>query len=83
MKEFKTYDDSILVEGKKYKWSGFSEGHFFDERWIDTKCKIRKIEGEIVYIYDYNDNKEYKFDNYSLKSTNITFKPIKGVDYGI
>jgi len=74
-KEFKTYDNTILEEGKTYKWSGYSEGLYSDYRWIDTKCKIRKIEGDKIFIYDYNDLKEYEYDNTKLKNMNITFKP--------
>ena len=73
-KEFKTYDNTILEEGKIYRWSGFSEGLYSDYRWIDMKCKIRKIEDDKIFIYDYNDIKEYDYDNEGLRKLRITFK---------
>ena len=78
--EYKTYDNTILVEGKKYKWSGCSDGLYTSHRWTDMKCKIRKIDGDIIYIYDYYDNKEYKFTKEDLRLTSITFK-LRKVDF--
>ena len=72
-KEFKTYDNTILVEGKKYRWSGFSEGLYTDYTWKDMKCKVRKIEGDKIFIYDY-DEKEHEYNNKSLSKMRITFK---------
>jgi hypothetical protein len=73
-KEFKTYDNTILVEGKKYRWSGFKEGLYWDNSWKYCKCKIRKIEGDKIFIYDYDDMKEYDYDNNGLSNLQITFK---------
>lgn len=73
-KEFKTYDNTILVEGKKYRWSGFSDGLYTSYRWIDRKCKIRKIEGDKIFIYDYDDIKEYEYDNKGLQTMEINIK---------
>ena len=74
MKEFKTYDNTILQVGKKYRWSGFSEGLYVDTSWSNMKCKIRKIEEDKIYIYDYDDGKEWAFTNEQLKKKQVTFK---------
>lgn len=73
-KEFKTYDNTILEEGKKYRWSGFSEGLYSNRSWSHCKCKIRKIEGERIFIYDYDDMKEYDYTNSGLQNMRVTFK---------
>ena len=73
-KEYKTYDNTILIEGKKYRWSGYSEGHYVDTVWSFSRCKIRKIEGNKIFIYDYSDNKEWEFTNKSLRENRVTFK---------
>ena len=77
MKEFKTYDNTILVEGKKYNWSGFSEGLYTDTSWKNLKCKIRKISEDSIDIYDYDDNKEWTFSSNDLKRNRVTFKKRK------
>jgi hypothetical protein len=75
--EYKTYDNTILVEGKKYRWSGYSEGLYTDFGWKNFKCKIRKIDDDKIFIYDYSDNKEYKYTNEGLKRNGVTFKKKK------
>ena len=74
MKTFKTYDDTILVEGKKYRYSGCCDNLYNSFSWIDMKCKILKIEDDKIYIYDYDDMKEIIYTNRCLKNNNITFK---------
>lgn len=77
MTNFRTYDGTILKEGRKYLWSGFKEGLYNDFTWVDFKCKIVKIDGIFITIYDYDDNKEYDFVNKGLEGNNVTFKKIK------
>ena len=62
-KEFRTYNGFILKEGKKYKWSGFSDGLYTAYRWTDCKCKIKSVDGDKITIYDYRDNIEYNYNN--------------------
>jgi len=72
--EFKTYDNTILVEGKKYKWSGYCDsGLYTSTKWTNIKCKIRKIEEDKIFIYDYYDNKEWIFTNKELCENNVKF----------
>jgi hypothetical protein len=72
--EFKTYDNTILIQGKKYWWSGYCDcGLYTSESWHNTKCKIRKIEGNKIFIYDYQDNKEWEFTNEELCKNNVRF----------
>ena len=75
-KEFKTYDNTILQVGKKYRWSGFSESLYVDTSWINTKCKIIKIDEDKIYIYDYVDEKEWVFSNKDLQKMQVTFKKL-------
>lgn len=81
MKEFKTYDLTILKLNKKYFWSGCSENLYTSYKWNDNSCKIIKIENNKIFIYDYYDNKEYDYDNNSLKENNVLFikKNLKNV----
>ena len=73
-KEFKTYDNTILVEGKRYRWSGNSDGIYTSFKWSNTHCKIIKIDTDKIHIYDYSDIKEYVFTNHLLEKSQITFK---------
>jgi len=73
--KYKTYDNTILVEGKKYKWSGYCDsGLYTSTKWSNMKCKITKINSNIVFIYDYDDNKEYTFTNEELCKNKVIFK---------
>lgn len=79
--EYKTYDNTILVEGKKYRWSGYCEsGLYTSTKWTNLKCKIRKIDGNQIFIYDYDDNKEWIFTKEELEENSVTFKKIKKYD---
>ena len=72
--EFKTYDNAILIEGKKYWWSGHCDcGLYTSESWHRNKCKIRKIEGDRIFVYDYGDGKEWEFTNEELRKNSVTF----------
>ena len=74
MKTFRTSDRTILVEGKKYRWSGFNDAsRFFNYRWIGLKCKVTKIDGDKITIYDYDDDEETTFDNEALDKINAKF----------
>ena len=72
--EYKTYDNTILIVGKKYYWSGYSEGLYTDFIWRNFKCKIKRIEGDTIFIYDYSDNKEYDYKNDGLQKNAVKFK---------
>ena len=73
--EYKTYDNTILVEGKKYRWSGYCEsGLYTSTKWTNLKCKIRKIDDDKIFIYDYDDDKEWIFTNKELLENKVTFK---------
>ena len=74
-KEFKTYDCTILKDGKSYRWKGVTENLYNTIRWKGY-CKIRKIEGDKIFIYDYFDNKEYEYTNVGLEKSQIEFKRI-------
>ena len=72
--EYKTYNNTILVEGKKYRWSGYCEsGLYTSTKWTNLKCLIRKIDGDKINIYDYEDNKEWEFTNKELHKNRVTF----------
>lgn len=73
-KTFVTYDGTILKEGKKYRWSGCSEGLYTGYHWKNLKCKIKYIYGEKIYIYDYDDKTEYEYTNTYFIENNVTFK---------
>ena len=75
VKKFKTYDNSILIVGEKYKWSGFCEsGLYSSTSWKDLKCKVERIENGKIFIYDFLDNKEWEFTNDELRKNMVTFK---------
>lgn len=38
------------------------------------KCKIKKIDGDKIFIYDYDDNKELEFTNDELRKNMVIFK---------
>ena len=78
-KEFRTYNGFILKEGKKYKWSGFSDGLYTAYRWTDCKCKIKSVDGDKITIYDYRDNIEYNYNNNQLCDMKINFKLRKNI----
>jgi hypothetical protein len=71
--EFKTYDNFILKVGKMYDWSGCMEGLFKYHKWQGVKCKVTKIIGDKVFIYDYDDKMEWDFDNKSLRESYVEF----------
>lgn len=73
-KTFETYDGTILKEGKKYKWSGHSEGLYNGYSWSGFRCKVKKIDGGDIIIYDYEDEGQYRYTNDTLKEMGITFK---------
>lgn len=50
MKNKIIYNGFTLVEGKKYRWSGYSEGLYADHHWSKMKCKIIKIEDGNIHI---------------------------------
>lgn len=72
--EFKTYDNTILVIGKKYRWSGHIYQLYNSFAWDKNLCKIRKIENDKIFIYDYSENKEYEYNNINLEENKIIFK---------
>lgn len=43
---------------------------------VDIKSRIRKIEGDKIFIHDIFDNKEYEYTNKSLKDNSIEFKKL-------
>jgi len=72
---FRTSDRTILVEGKKYRWSGYNDtSRFFDYRWVGSKCKVTKIDNDKITIYDYDDKEEITFNNESLDKINARFE---------
>lgn len=72
---FKTSDRTILVEGKKYRWCGYNDtSRFYDYRWVGLKCKVTKIDGDKITIYDYDDKEETTFDNDGLNKINARFE---------
>jgi len=70
---FKTYDNTILKEGKIYRWGGFTSGLYTSYKWSGSKCKITKIDGDEISVYDYDDNKEYDYDNKGLEEIGAEF----------
>lgn len=72
--EYKTYDNTILIVGEKYYWSGSSEGLYTVTHWRNLKCKIRRVDGDRIFIYDYGDNKEWEFSGNDLRKNGVIFK---------
>jgi len=81
MKEIILHDGTVLVEGKRYKWSGVSEGLYTKLIWTESRCRIKKIVGDKIYIYDYDDNKQYEYTKYAIRVNMINFK--KSHFYGL
>ncbi len=73
---FKTQNNEILEVGKKYRWSGTSDGLYTSYTWKKFKCKITKIETNKVFVYDYDDNTEVGYTDEDLKRQRISFKSI-------
>jgi hypothetical protein len=73
MKKYKTYNNTILIQGKKYRWSGLCGNLYSIKNWENIKCKITKIDGDTIFIYDYHDNKELEFTNEILLKNKIIF----------
>lgn len=55
------YRGFVLKEGKKYRWSGFEEGHYRDTEWKKLKCKIIKIDGDKISIKQSVFSKNFSF----------------------
>ena len=75
-KRIKLNDRTILQEKKRYRWSGCSEGLYVDTSWYNMRCKIEKIEGDKIFIYDYSDNKEWEFTKDNLTKNGVVFKKL-------
>jgi len=75
-KRIKLNDKTILQERKRYRWSGYSEGLYVDISWYNKRCKIEKIDGDIIFIYDYSDNKEWEFTKDELTKSNVVFRKL-------
>lgn len=71
---FKAPDGTILVEGRKYRWNGFNEMVLCDFSWYGSKCKIAKIDGDKITIYDYDDKKEIVFTKDGLDKISARFE---------
>lgn len=72
--EFITKDGLKLKLNKTYRWSGYDEGLYTSINWKDLKCKVTKIEGDHVYIYDYYYKEEQKYTKEELWERGITFR---------
>ena len=69
------YNGTILEEGKKYKWSGQSKSLYENHAWQNFRCKIKKIDGVEVTIYDYEQGAEYIFTDNGFIKMNASFIP--------
>jgi len=70
---FENHDGFILKEGKKYLWSGISDGLYSCMTWTKGGCKIQKIKGDKIHVFDKHDNKIYKYRLEHLKNMSIVF----------
>jgi hypothetical protein len=70
------YNGTILEEGKKYKWSGCSKSTYEKHTWMNFRCKIKKIDGVEITIYDYEQGAEYIFTDDGFIKIGATFTPI-------
>lgn len=69
------YNGTILEEGKKYQWSGESKSLYENHIWKNFRCKIRKIDGVEITIYDYDQGAEYIFTDDGFIKIGATFTP--------
>jgi len=75
MNTLKLDDCTILMEGKRYLWSGRIDKLYNVVIWKDNWCKITKINHnkKQVSVYESSDRKEY---TYSFERINdFSFKP--------
>lgn len=71
------YNGTVLEEGKKYQWSGSSDNPYDKHTWVNFRCKIRKINGTEITIYDYEQGAEYIFTDSGFVMVGATFEPYK------
>jgi len=71
------YNGTILEEGKRYKWSGQSKDLYQNHTWMNLLCKIKKIDGVEITIYDYENGADYIFTDDGLIKVQATFTPIE------
>lgn len=71
------YNGTVLEEGKKYRWSGQSDNPYSQYKWNNFRCKIRRIEGVEITIYDYEQGMEYIFTDSGFVMIGATFTPIE------
>jgi hypothetical protein len=71
------YDGTVLEEGKKYRWSGKTENSYGSYVWDNFRCKIRRINGIEITIYDYENRVEYIFTDNGLIKIGAKFVLIK------
>lgn len=81
MKTITIYNGTILEEGKKYKWSGQSSSLYENHVWQNFRCKIKKIDGVEITIYDYEQGAEYIFTDDGFKKISATFIPIENFGF--
>ena len=75
MNSFKLNDSTLLIEGKRYLWSGISKKLYVDVIWKNDFCKISKIDHDKkqISVYEPFERKEYTYTFDSINEYN--FKP--------
>jgi hypothetical protein len=71
------YNGTILEEGKKYRWSGNSNTEYDKHIWMNFRCKIKKIDGIEITIYDYEQGAEYIFTDNGFIKVGAIFTPYR------
>lgn len=80
-KSITIYNGTVLEEGKKYLWSGHTTNQYDRRSWANFRCKIRKIDGVEVTIYDYENRDEYIFTDNGFVKVEATFTPIETLGF--
>ena len=76
MKTITIHNGTVLEEGKKYKWSGQDDYLNGGHSWNNFRCKIKKIVGIEITIYDYENRSEYIFSDDGLIKIQAKFVAI-------